>query len=151
ECVHALDIAAVEGLSCTATLPDSVRFDRETVSYMPDPVPLTVTLRNVLESAEHGIEAVLDTAALTRLRPAAGEAAERSAALLDAGADIRFDWLLRPIEDEATSEQQVTVWYRTVERPEWSACTGTVVVDGWPRESGVWCETGGHDTLHADQ
>ncbi|HOJ05865.1 MAG TPA: hypothetical protein PK916_17855, partial [Bacteroidota bacterium] len=149
-CEHTLRLPGVEGLRCALELPDSVRFDRAALAYVPDPVPLGVVLRNPLDEEETAVEAEVDLAAAPRLELAAGEPALRVLAQVDSNATARIDWLLHALPGDADEPQRVRVRYRSAGQPVWKYCEEDVLVTAWPREIAVLCATGGHDTLHAD-
>jgi hypothetical protein len=49
-CTHDMHIPGIDGLLCDITTLDTVRFIRDELRYDPDPVPVTMELRNILDT-----------------------------------------------------------------------------------------------------
>jgi hypothetical protein len=149
-CTHELHIPGIDGLRCLVTSADSVRFLRAALGYAPDPLPVTVELRNVLDSDETLIEAEIDLSAAPRFALADGESAQRTLPLIAAMTAEEFTWQLQPLAGPDDAQQQITVRYRSAEQSAWQECMTTVLIEAWPEERTLRCATGGHDTLWAD-
>jgi hypothetical protein len=149
-CDAAIDIEGVDGLRCAVTAPDTVRFDRDSLRYVPDPVPVVMDLSNVLDTGENAIEVEIDLSSSPRLTLADGEIARKTRARLDSHSTARFTWLLTPIAAATDDIQDIVIRYRSVEQGGWKECGATVVVSAWPEIVEITCSTGGHDSLFAD-
>jgi hypothetical protein len=149
-CTHNLHIPGIDGLLCDITAPDSVRFIRDELRYDPDPVPVTMALRNILDSDETLIEAEIDLTAAPRFELAAGETALKALPLIPAGETAQLQWLLQPLADVDTETQDIRIRYRSTEQGGWKECMASIVIEGWPRVAVVRCTVSGHDSLHVD-
>jgi hypothetical protein len=149
-CTHDMHIPGIDGLLCDITAPDSVRFIRDELRYEPDPVPVTLDLRNILDTEETQIEAEIDLANAPRFELATGETAIKTLASIDSNSSAQLQWLLRPLADINTEAQDITIRYRSLEQGVWKECRTAIVIAAWPRESTVRCAVSGHDSLHAD-
>jgi hypothetical protein len=149
-CAHEVSIAGIDGLRCAIAAPDSVRFDRDSVRYRPDPLPVTVDLRNLLDTEETAIEAEIDTSNAPRFTLAPGEVLRKTLAKLDSHATARFTWLLAPLKAPNAEYQDIRVRYRSAEQGSWKECDASVFIEAWPEIAELRCTTGGHDSLFAD-
>jgi hypothetical protein len=149
-CTHDMHIPGIDGLLCDITAPDSVRFVRDELRYHPDPVDVRVTLRNILDERETGIEAELQLAAAPRLRLAPGRSYQQTLPRIDAGGSADFTWPLIPQAGDTDEIQEVIIRYRSVEQGDWKECMATIVIEGWPRIPALRCTVSGHDSLHVD-
>lgn len=149
-CAHEVSIPGIDGLRCAIKAPDSVRFNRGSVRYEPNPVVITVDLRNLLDTEETAIEAELDTSNAPRFTLAPGETQRKTLATLDSHSVSRFTWLLTPLRAPTAGYQDVRIRYRSAEQGRWKECDVSVFVDAWPEITEVSCSTGGHDSLFAD-
>jgi hypothetical protein len=149
-CTHDMHIPGIDGLLCDITAPDSVRFIRDELRYEPDPVPVTLDLRNILDTEETQIEAEVDLANAPRFELATGETAIKTLASIDSNSSAQLRWLLRPLAEIDTEAQDITIRYRSLEQGVWKECRTAIVIAAWPRESTVRCAVSGHDSLHAD-
>jgi hypothetical protein len=150
-CSASIAIEGVDGLRCAITAPDSVRFERDSLRYIPDPVPVRLNLGNVLDTEETVIEAGIVLANAPRFALAAGENALKTLARIDSHATAIFTWLLSPQSGSTDETQDIRIRYRSTEQGVWKECTKSIVIEAWPEIAEVLCATGGHDTLHADQ
>jgi hypothetical protein len=149
-CTHDMHIPGIDGLLCDITALDSVRFIRDELRYDPDPVAVTMDLRNVLDAPETNIEAEIDLTAAPRFELATGETAVKTLASIDSNSSAQLQWLLHPLADINTEAQDITIRYRSLEQGVWKECRSTIIIEAWPRESTVRCVVSGHDSLHAD-
>jgi hypothetical protein len=149
-CTHNLHIPGIDGLLCDIAAPDSVRFIRNELRYDPDPVPVTMELRNILDSDETLIEAEIDLTAAPRFELAAGETALKTLPAIPAGETAQLHWLLLPLADIDTETQDIRIRYRSAEQGGWKECMANIVIEGWPRVAVVRCTVSGHDSLHVD-
>jgi hypothetical protein len=150
-CSHDMHIPGIDGLLCDITAVDTVRFIRDELRYDPDPVPVTMDLRNILDTPETSIEAEIDLTAAPRFELASGETAIKTLASLDSNSAAQLLWLLHPLADTLTEEQHITIRYRSTEQGEWKECTTSIIVEEWPPVKTTHCVVSGHDSLHADQ
>jgi hypothetical protein len=150
-CTHDMHIPGIEGLLCDITTLDTVRFVRDPLGYDPDPVPVTMELRNILDTPETGIEAEIDLTAAPRFELATGETAIKTLASIDSNSAAQLQWLLRPLPGSATEAQHITIRYRSLEQGDWKECMTSIIVEEWPPVKTTHCVVSGHDSLHADQ
>jgi hypothetical protein len=150
ECTHIIDIAGIDGLRCAITAPDSVRFDRDSSRYVPDPVMVTMDLSNVLDLAESDVEVTLDLSLAPRLRLAPGEARRKTLAVIDSHGRGRFSWLLIPQRGTSNERQIIRVQYASATPGPWKQCETETVITAWPEIAEVRCATAGHDSIFAD-
>jgi hypothetical protein len=151
ECVHTLDIPSIEALRCGITVPDSVRFLRDSARYDPTPVSVRLDLRNVLDTEETAIEVEIDLAIAPRLLLAAGETRRKTLARIDSHSSATFIWLLAPQRGASDENQTIRIRYGSATPGPWKECNTTIIIEAWPEITEVRCATGGHDSLHADQ
>jgi hypothetical protein len=149
-CSASIAIEGVDGLRCAITATDSVRFERDSLRYNPDPVPVRLDLSNILDTGETAIEAGIDLANAPRFELAAGESALKTLARIDSHATAMFTWLLTPRSGSADETQDLRIRYRGIEQDVWKECNSTIIIEAWPNIADVRCATGGHDSLHAD-
>jgi hypothetical protein len=150
-CSHDMHIPGIDGLLCDITAVDTVRFIRDELRYDPDPVPVTMDLRNILDTPETSIEAEIDLAAAPRFELASGENAIKTLSSLDSNSAAQLQWLLRPLPGSATEAQHITIRYRSLEQTGWKECSASVIIAAWPHVKTTHCVVSGHDSLHADQ
>jgi hypothetical protein len=150
-CTHDMHIPGIDGMRCDITTLDTVRFIREELRYDPDPVPVTMELRNILDTPETGIEAEIDLTAAPRFELATGETAIKTLASIDSNSAAQLQWLLRPLPGSATEAQHLTIRYRSLEQGDWKECAASVIIAAWPQVQATHCVVSGHDSLHADQ
>ncbi|MFZ1730181.1 MAG: hypothetical protein WAV84_08675 [Bacteroidota bacterium] len=149
ECEHTLWIEATDGvISCALTVPDRIRFDRDSLRYQPNPFSVLLELTNPFDVEETNIEAELDLTLAPRCVLASGEPAVRTLQVLGKTEQIAWTLVAQAAPVDATEE--VIVRYRSDAHPEWSECRATVTIEAWPEIAEVHCATGGHDSLHAD-
>ncbi|MFA6234070.1 MAG: hypothetical protein WC824_07750 [Bacteroidota bacterium] len=150
ECEHTIWIEATEGaIACELTMPDSIRFNRDSLRYEPNPVPVLLKLTNPFDSDETNIEAELDLTMAPRFILGTGETSGKTLPFLDKTEQIAWTLVAQAAAVEVS--QEVIVRYRSDEQPEWSECRATIIVEAWQELAEVRCATGGHDSLHADQ
>jgi hypothetical protein len=149
-CDASIDIEGVDGLRCLITAPDSVRFEHDSLCYVPDPVPVVMDLSNILDTGESAIEAEVDLSSAPRFALANGEIALKTRAFLDSHSMARFTWLLSPIAAATHDNQVIVIRYRSAEQGGWKECYARIFLAAWPEIAEVRCSTGGHDSLFAD-
>ncbi|MCB2206432.1 T9SS type A sorting domain-containing protein [bacterium] len=149
-CMHNLHIAGGPELQCMLSAADTVRFDRQGPAYDPDPCPVTVDLRNLLDEEERSVDAHIDLSSATRFTLASGETTEKTITVIDSQATGTVTWLLIPQPASTAEDQEVIVRYRSDEQTEWKECSVIIHIEAWPEETGTDCATGGHDSLYAD-
>jgi hypothetical protein len=149
-CDASIDIEGVDGLPCAITVPDSVRFERESLRYDPDPIPVVMDLSNVLDTDESGVEVEIDLSGAPRFRLASGETATKTLALLGSQSQASFTWLLTPLATTSSDIQDIIVRYKSAEQAPWKECDASVFLAAWPAIVEVHCATAGHDSLFAD-
>jgi hypothetical protein len=149
-CDASITIEGVDGLRCAITAPDTVYFERDSLRYRPDPVPVSMDLLNVLDTEETAIEAEIDLSSAQRFALADGETAMKTLALLDSHSLARFTWLLSPIAEAIDDNQDIIIRYRSAEQGNWKECRTTVHIAALPEITELRCATGGHDSLFAD-
>jgi hypothetical protein len=150
-CTHDTHIPGIDGLRCDIHAPDTVRFVRDPLCYDPDPVPVNMNLRNILDTPETSIEAEIDLTAAPRFELATGETAIKTLASLDSNSAAQLLWLLHPLADTLTETQDITIRYRSIEQGEWKECSTNIIIEAWPQVQTTHCIVSGHDSLHADQ
>jgi hypothetical protein len=150
-CTHNIRIPGIDGLLCDITAIDTVRFIRDPLGYEPDPVPVTLDLRNILDTEETQIEAEIDLTAAPRFELASGETAIKTLASIDSNSTAQLLWLLHPLADIDTEAQHITIRYRSLEQGDWKECSASVIITAWPLVQTTHCVVSGHDSLHADQ
>ncbi|MFZ1731163.1 MAG: hypothetical protein WBQ23_05715 [Bacteroidota bacterium] len=149
-CNASIAIEEVDGLRCAITATDSVRFERDSLRYNPDPLPVQLDLRNILDTDETVIEAEIDLANAPRFVLAAGENAIKTLARIDSHATAAISWLLTPKPGPTDETQDIRIRYRSTEQGVWKECNASIIIEAWPNITEVLCATGGHDSLHAD-
>ncbi len=149
-CTHDTHIPGIDGLLCDITAPDTVRFIRDELRYEPDPVPVTLDLRNILDTEETQIEAEIDLANAPRFELATGETAIKTLASIDSNNTAQLKWLLRPLPDTLMASQDITIRYRSLEQAEWKECNAKIDIEAWPHVQTTHCVVSGHDSLHID-
>ena len=149
-CTHDMHIPGIDGLLCDITAPDTVRFIRDELRYEPDPVPVTLDLRNILDTEETQIEAEIDLANAPRFPLATGETAIKTLASIDSNSVTQLQWLLHPLPDTLMEEQDITIRYRSLEQGEWKECNAKINIEAWPHVQTTHCVVSGHDSLHID-
>jgi hypothetical protein len=149
-CAASITIEGVDGLRCAITAADTVRFERDSLRYRPNPVPVTMDLSNVLDTDETAIEVEIDLSSAPRFELADGETAMKTLALLDSHTVARFTWLLSPIAAVTDDNQDIIIRYRSTEQGGWKECNASIVISAWPEVAELRCATGGHDSLFAD-
>ncbi|MFA6234755.1 MAG: hypothetical protein WC824_11350 [Bacteroidota bacterium] len=150
-CSASIAIEGVDGLRCAITAPDSVRFERNSLRYIPDPVPARIDLSNVLDTEETAIEAEIVLTNAPRFELAAGENALKTLARIDSHATAMITWLLSPQSGSTDDTQDIRIRYRSTEQGVWKECDASIIIEAWPEIAEMLCATGGHDSLHADQ
>lgn len=149
-CDASINIEGVDGLFCAIVVPDSVRFDRDSLRYIPDPVLMTMNLSNHLDTEETHIETEIDLAGAPHFRLANGENARKDLAGLDSQSLASFTWLLVPTPATTGEIQDIIVRYRSMEQGAWKECDASMFIADWPEIAEVRCATAGHDSLFAD-
>ncbi len=149
-CDAAIEIEGVDGLRCAITAADSVRFERDSLRYSPNPVPVTMDLSNVLDTDESAVEAEIDLTGAPRFKLAGGEDAKKVLAGIDSQSLGSFTWLLVPEAATTGDNQDIIIRYRSSEQGLWKECGASVFVAAWPEIAEVRCATAGHDSLFAD-
>ncbi len=149
-CVHGITVPGIDGLRCTLTAADTVRFERTPLGYTPSPLPVAWALRNVLDEAQTNIEAVIDPAQAPRFVLAPYERADRTIAVIDSHAIANSGWSLIPLPAPRAEEQDIVVRYRSDQMSAWKECRTTIHIEAWPGIAELRCATGGHDSLFAD-
>ncbi|MCZ7557953.1 MAG: T9SS type A sorting domain-containing protein [Bacteroidia bacterium] len=149
-CTHDMYIPGIDGLLCDIITLDTVRFLRDPLGYDPDPVPVTLDLRNILDTPETSLEAEIDLTNAPRFEPANGETAMKTLASIDSNSAAQLRWLLHPLADTLTEAQHITVRYRSTEQGDWKDCSAEIIIESWPQVQTTHCVVSGHDSLHAD-
>ncbi len=149
-CTHDLYLPGIDGLLCAITSPDSVRFIRDPLRYDPDPVPVRLDLRNILDTEETQIEAEIDLANTPRFELATSETAIKTLASIDSNGTAQLQWLLHPLPDTLTEAQDITIRYRSLEQAEWKECNAEIIIEAYPHVQTTHCVVSGHDSLHID-
>ncbi len=149
-CSASIAIEGVDGLLCAITATDSVRFERDSLRYVPDPEAVRLDLSNVLDTEETVIEAEIDLTNAPRFVLATGEIALKTLATIDSHATAAISWLLTPKPGPTDVSQDIRIRYRSTEQGVWKECNTTIVIEDWPEIAEVLCAIGGHDSLHAD-
>ncbi|MCB2206496.1 T9SS type A sorting domain-containing protein [bacterium] len=149
-CMHMLNIPAIDGLRCTLTAEDTVRFVRTPPGYQPSPLNLRLDLRNVLDEIHTNIEAIINLTQSPRLTLDPSETASKTIAVMESHSTANLTWLLIPQPASTAEDQEIIVRYRSDEQAAWKQCSVIIHIEAWPEEPGITCETGGHDSLFAD-
>ncbi len=149
-CTHDLYIPGIDGLHCAIAAPDSVRFDRSSVTYKPALVPVRMTLQNILDTHETAIEAELVLTEATRLCLAPGHSAQQNLSRIESDMGAIFEWPLVALHGDIDETQDIVIRYRSVEQSVWKICNVSIVVEAWPRELTTRCLVAGHDSLYFD-
>ena len=131
-CTHAVLIEGMEGLICSMSAIDTVRFNRAMINYEPDTVMVQFDLENLLDTEETNIDAVIDLTQASRLVLPATEPASKTIAAIDSHATASLTWKLLPQPAPVAEGQQVTVRYRSDQMSEWKECTATIHIEAWP-------------------
>jgi hypothetical protein len=150
-CTHEIHIPGIDGLLCDIPALDTVRFLRDELRYEPDPVPVVMNLRNILDTEETHIEAGIDLTAAPRFELAAGETAVRTLAAIDSNSAAQLHWQLHPLAGDGTESQDIIIRYRSAEQRVWKECRASIIIAAWPQERTTRCVVAGHDSLRADQ
>ncbi len=149
-CTHDIAIEGVDGLICSLTADDTVRFNRTVVRYEPDTVAVQLTLENLLDTEETNVEASIDLTQAPRFLLAQAESASKTLASIDSHDTASLSWKLLPQTASVAEDQTVIIRYRSDEMSGWHECSTVIHIEAWPEEPGIACETGGHDSLYAD-
>jgi hypothetical protein len=149
-CTHAVFIEGMDGLICSMSAIDTVRFNRAMINYEPDTVMVQFDLENLLDTEETSIEAIIDLTQASRLVLPATEPASKTIAVIDSHDTAGLTWSLIPQPAPIAESQEITIRYRSDQQTEWKECLVNVFIEAWPEEISVACATGGHDTLYAD-
>ncbi|MFZ1728765.1 MAG: hypothetical protein WBQ23_14715 [Bacteroidota bacterium] len=149
-CSASIAIEEVDGLRCAISATDSVRFERDSLRYVPDPLPIELDLSNILDTEETLIEAEIDLSNAPRFVLAAGENALKTLASIDSHTTAGITWLLTPQPGPTDESQDIRIRYRSTEQGVWKECRNSIIIEAWPEITEVLCATGGHDSLHAD-
>ena len=149
-CTHNMHIPGIDGLLCDITAPDSLRFIRDPLGYDPDPVPVSLDLRNILDTEETLIEAEIDLTAAPRFELASGETAIKTLSSIDSNSSTQLRWMLHPLADTTTVSQDIAIRYRSLEQAEWKECRTEIIIEAWPLVQTTHCVVSGHDSLHVD-
>ncbi|MDT8322551.1 MAG: T9SS type A sorting domain-containing protein [Bacteroidota bacterium] len=149
-CSQEIFLQGLDGLICTLSAVDTVRFIRAELRYDPDTIVAAFTLENLLDSEETSIEAHIDLAQASRLVLAASESMSRTVAVIDSQATATLTWQLIPLYAPTGDDQQITIRYRSAQMTEWRKCASVIHIEAWPEETDIACVTGGHDSLYAD-
>ena len=149
-CTHDMHIPGIDGLLCDITAPDSLRFIRDPLGYDPDPVPVSLDLRNILDTEETLIEAEIDLTAAPRFELASGETAIKTLSSIDSNSSTQLRWMLHPLADTTTVSQDIAIRYRSLEQAEWKECRTEIIIEAWPLVQTTHCVVSGHDSLHVD-
>jgi hypothetical protein len=149
-CTHEIFLEGLDGLICTLSSEDSVRFTRAELRYDPEEVTADFTLENLLDTEETNIVAVIDLTQAPRFVLAPSESASKTIAVIDSHSTANLTWRLIPQPAPQAESQEVVVRYKSEQMNEWQECRATVFIEAWPEETSVSCATGGHDSLYAD-
>jgi hypothetical protein len=150
-CTVEMYLSGIDGLRCALTVPDSVHFIRDSLTYTPDPVPVTFDLSNVLDTKETSIEAEIDLTNAPRFDLANGVTQQKTLALIDSHSTAGISWLLTPLKAQTAELQDILVRYRSSEQGAWKECRASIFIEAWPEITEVRCAAGGHDSLFTDQ
>jgi hypothetical protein len=149
-CTHDIFLGGLDGLVCTLSADDTVRFNRADLRYEPEAVTADFTLDNLLDTEETNIEAIVDLTQAPRFVLGSSESASKTIAVIDSHATANLAWQLVPQKAPSAEDQEVIVRYRSDQQTEWEECSVMIHIEAWPEEAAVTCETGGHDSLYAD-
>jgi hypothetical protein len=149
-CTHTIALEGLDGLICTMTATDSVRFNRAELRYDPEEITASFSLENLLDTEETNIASIIDLTQAPRFVLDPSESVSKIIATIDSHATASLTWKLLPQPAPVAEGQQVTVRYRSDQMSGWKECTATIHIEAWPEEPGITCETGGHDSLFAD-
>ena len=149
-CSQDIYIPAIDGLRCTIEAPDSIRFNRNNNSYVPDLISMRMTLHNILDTRESTIEAELVLTQATRLRLAPGHSYQQRLTHIDSDQSAEFEWPLVAQRGDVDESQEIVIRYRSAEQGVWKQCTKHIIVEASPPEPAVRCLAAGHDSLFAD-
>jgi hypothetical protein len=149
-CTHTIALEGLDGLICTMTATDSVRFNRAELRYDPEEITASFSLENLLDTEETNIEASMDLTQAPRFLLAPSENASKTLAAIDSHATGALRWRLLPQPGNLGEKQTVIIRYRSDQQTEWKECSATIHIEAWPEEMGIACATGGHDSLYAD-
>jgi hypothetical protein len=136
--------------SCAFFTPDTLRYERATDSWTPDPFRVLFTLQNALDVPLPPVEAKLVLDLAPHLALAAGDSSPRHIGSIAPGAKDSLLWHLRVAQPgRDMSVEQIIVRYRIGTDTTWHSCAMAVIMQGRDRIL-IYCATLGHDTVWAD-
>ena len=149
-CTHEITLEGLDGLTCSMSATDTIRFNRAELRYDPEEIIADFTLENLLDTEETNIEALIDLAQAPRLALASSESASKTISVIASHTTANLAWQLLPQPAPRAESQEIVVLYKSEQMTAWQECRVTVFIEAWPEEVTVTCATGGHDSLYAD-
>jgi hypothetical protein len=148
-CTRNVFLPAVrDNLPCAAVAPDTIRYDRFTDTWSPNPFPAILRLGNALDTAQTGIEISIDLSSAPHLRLSAGEVNAKTVALIDSHATESVLYNLEVAQKTDTPvAEKIAIRYRHSEDTEWNRCDKDILIQGEKRIVTASCSARGHDTI----
>ncbi|MDX9760292.1 MAG: NEW3 domain-containing protein [Bacteroidota bacterium] len=138
-------------LSCATAMPDSVHFDRTSGSSIPDPIPVSVTVRNTGDTLLAGVSATIDLAAAPLLRLKAGQLPMQPLPPIPARDSATLTWLLETVSvPERNTPQDIAITISASVFAETWQCAASTVLEGIPLDAKLRCMVFGHDSAYYD-
>ncbi len=150
-CAGNVILPGIDALRCSLSATDTVRFDPKASVFVPNPLPVRITIRNVLDTMETGIRANIDLSLAQRLHLPAGVSSEQTDLLLSGHEQLSFTWPLELTEAEQASDEKITIRFRSDQQSEWEECSISVHVEAVPPSViSSSCFSAGHDSVFVD-
>ncbi len=133
---------------CSIAAPDTIHYDVATDTYTPNPIPLTLTLDNKLDTAQQIIETIIDLTSAPHLKLASGEQAQKQIAGIAAHSPAAASWQLEVAASvQAPIMEHILVKYRNASDTSYKSCGKDIFIQGEKRIYSASCKTAGHDSI----
>ena len=152
ECEKSIALPEIrKTMTCSLSTPDSIHYNLSSDTHTPNPFTASLTLGNVLDTAQQLLETEIDLSSAPHLALAAGEQARKDIATIDAHRSETVDWtltILPPVTANLT--EHIAVRYRHAGDTAWKQCERSILIEGAERITAAACSSMGHDSVWAD-
>jgi hypothetical protein len=140
--------SVVAMLACSMSSPDTLRYDRISDTYTPNPFTASLAISNHLDTAQINIETAIDLSTAPHLKLSAGEVNTKLIAVIDSHAteSVLYNLEVAQRTDSPITER-IAIKYRHPDDTEWKRCEKDILIEGEKRMFTASCSARGHDTI----